>query len=279
MNDTIPLRTRPMTAEEVLRELMVFVVDPAAEKRIGLDTTIDEYVRHMDLLDDWGTLFPSHTRQIGRHLEASFDVRPENWNDLLLPTRQRTLRDVCKWVAAAVEVPAPEPATLMGRCCASAGTFLAVRTLLARAGADVRRLAPSSPLEPYLLRWPQVFEHPVSWLSAGRTRPQVQRSAVREDATWLLATALAVLAGWVFVTVFVGFITFAVRDGAWGLAAVGLTLAALGVVGVGWAVRHGVRQSRRLMRQLEIPGLRDFRDLVDTILNRPLRRQTPRTAP
>ncbi len=54
----------------------------------------------------------------------------------------------------------------MGQDCPAAGVFLAIRSLLVRAGAP-RQLKPSTPVESYLLRWPKVFLNEISRLAPG----------------------------------------------------------------------------------------------------------------
>jgi hypothetical protein len=52
-----------------------------------------------------------------------------------MPAREKTLRGVCELLATQARRPLVPPANMLGRECASAGVFLAMRALLVQVGA------------------------------------------------------------------------------------------------------------------------------------------------
>lgn len=122
-------------------------------------TTVHDWREAMDLVG-WNGL--------GRALNESWGTHftPDQWFTVLEPAREKTLRGVCELLATEVRRPLVAPARLMGRQCATAGVFLAIRSLLVQAGAPPN-LRPSARLEPFLERWPEVFVQQVSRLSPG----------------------------------------------------------------------------------------------------------------
>src|SRR5262249_12499494 len=150
MTPDLPIRTRPMTPEEVLdglRDLhcrMTGTVWADAVAELHFDTELTDLVAEEIGFDP-----------LVAELYFGTGRLPDEW-------RQRvwgfgTVRGLCMALAQFVEVPVIEPVTVLGRPSPSAGAFVTIRALLARAGADVSDLRPSTPLLPYLWLWPGVF--------------------------------------------------------------------------------------------------------------------------
>lgn len=101
------------------------------------------------LNQDWGTKF---TRK--------------QWRQVLEPAREKTIQGVCELLATQAQRPLIPPARIFGRECQSAGVFLAIRAVLIERGvpADLR---PSSRMEPYLTKWPKVFQDQIDRLAPG----------------------------------------------------------------------------------------------------------------
>jgi hypothetical protein len=149
MRETTP-STRKADAGLVLR---VFVeihrqrthfdpeVDPSTE--LSFRSTVAEWRSACDLLS-W--------RELGRALntEWGIDAADAEWRSVLEPARERTLGDVCQFIADRAQLPQVVPRGFFGARCAAAGVFLGVRSALAAEGIDTRRLRPSTDLEPYL---------------------------------------------------------------------------------------------------------------------------------
>ncbi len=148
MNENYSTQDFPATPEYVLdvfrdnqRFTMICGLDPVLE----FDTTVQDWCATCDLYG-WPTLFNSLNETWGIHATRS------EWKRVLKPEKQRTLREVCEFIATRAIRPKIRPATLLGKECLPAGAFLTIRSILAQAGADPRRIAPSAPLEPYLNR-------------------------------------------------------------------------------------------------------------------------------
>ncbi len=153
MNDTIPLRTRRMTAEEVLeglRDLVSDALDDDHLDTVDLDTHV---ARYYPLLDDLtpGLFDPGGGRRadnLGKSLNAFFRIGVTDWRPVLLPLRQKTLGDVCRFITEQdAEVVEIGLVTVLGRPCLSAGAFLTLETLLAESRTNVDRIGPSTSLE------------------------------------------------------------------------------------------------------------------------------------
>ncbi len=144
--------------------------DPEAEPdvELTLETTIAEWRYACDLLD-W--------QQLGRALDGEWKLgRPDTeWYRVLEPAKKRTLRELCEFVAQGAVRPTIEPVRILGSTCLTAGAFLAIRSLLRDAGADVDSVAPSTSLDQYTRRHPGVFLGPISWL-APNALPKVTMS-------------------------------------------------------------------------------------------------------
>ena len=122
-------------------------------------TTVHEWREDLDLVgwrplgkalnEDWGTQFTKC-----------------QWFSVLMPAREKTLGGVCELLATQARRRLVPPAKMLGRECPSAGVFLAIRALLIKAGAPPD-LRPSTPLGPFLHKWPEVFLQQVSRLAPG----------------------------------------------------------------------------------------------------------------
>jgi hypothetical protein len=134
--------------------------DPVADPDIELtfDTTVAAWREACDLLG-W--------RRLGRALDAEWQLERSDsaWDRVLEPAGQRSLREVCEFIASGASRPSVEPVTILGTTCLPAGAFLAIRSVLGRAGANVDRVSPSTPLTQYTRRYLGVFLGPISRLA------------------------------------------------------------------------------------------------------------------
>jgi hypothetical protein len=245
-----PLPTRRLNPAEVLlalRDFHVCVLDEEPDwvaERIRPDTPL------IDLPYD--------------DLDFAFVLRylgvwppPAGWDRQF--GKSSRVADLCVVLSELMEVPTFEPVTILGTPSLPAGAFLAVRRLLAERGADVSRLAPSTPLADYLYRHSRVFNAVVPLMAPGRVPPLRLKNAKlcrRVLGVFLAVTGLGL---------------------AW---LVGRAAPAVAGVVAGAAVKVGVIDliliplaARRDNWSVEFGGLYDFRDLVDTMLDRPLRRR------
>jgi hypothetical protein len=147
MQRTQFLSYRPASADDVLdilrdwyRHSLEF--DPEAEPGIALDfdATIDDWRRACDLLGH---------RKLGRALNQYFEigVSDDEWRRVLHPPRARTLRGVCDTIARHARLPTVRRFRIFGGRCLSAGAFLTIRSLLAKAGVPVQGVRPTTRLD------------------------------------------------------------------------------------------------------------------------------------
>jgi hypothetical protein len=257
MNDTIPLRMRRLAAEEVLASLVdVYAFNanvndstPYCTGDVHADMTVKDFCDDMELSDV----------RLFLNFWFNLTLTRDEVRAAATPARKRTLRELCQFLATRIEAPAIEPVTVLGRPCLSAGVFLIVRTILAQAGADVSQLAPSSSLGSYLRDHFMIFARDISKLSPG-TFPRIEEA---ERPTISLK--------WVGIVsaVIVGFVALAWSVDREVLNCCSSVLAALlATFSFVYWVRHKCVPSA----DPELPGVHDFRDLVDKLLGRPLRR-------
>lgn len=150
------------------------------------ESTVCEWREAMDLVG-WRPLGQALNEEWGTHFAES------QWFSVLMPAREKTLRGVCELLATQVSRPVVPPAKMAGRECASAGVFLAIRSVLLQAGAP-QDLRPSTPLEPLVQKWPAVFTQQVSRLAPGGL-PFTRRN----ETFNLLITLSYILSGLLFL--------------------------------------------------------------------------------
>ncbi|HEY9172542.1 MAG TPA: hypothetical protein VI136_09690 [Verrucomicrobiae bacterium] len=132
----------------------------AVERQLpSFTTTVHEWREALDLVG-W--------KSLGQALNESWGTQfsRDQWFQVLEPAREKTLRDVCELLATQARRPLVPPARILGCECATAGVFLAIRSLLVQAGASPG-LRPSTPLAPFLEQWPEVFQQQISRLAPG----------------------------------------------------------------------------------------------------------------
>jgi hypothetical protein len=196
LNEQFPIARAPVTPEHVLEVLRDSYrqqcrYDPEAEPDIVLsfDTTVAEWRQACDLLP-WRGIADAF------NIEWGIQCSREQWKAALEPAKRRTLRDVCMLLAQHAELPQIRPVAIFGSACLSAGMFLTIRSLLRKAGADVAEVAPSTPLDSYTRRYPEVFLGPISWLAPGALPPVAIHHPAYDAAIWgCLAGLVLLMAG------------------------------------------------------------------------------------
>ncbi len=211
------------------------------DAELAFETTVADWRSACDLLD-W--------RPLGRALDGEWSLGRSDaaWRTVLEPAKERTLRDVCDFVASGATRPSIEPMSIVGMTCFSAGVFLAIRSLLREAGADVGSLAPSTPLDEYTRHYLGVFLGPISRL-APNSLPAVHVSTPWYDLSsgGFLLGLLAAAAGWLVSPL---------------VAAAGIVLALTSWVGI-WITARYLPPSK-----VEFGSLRTFRDLACVVAQR-----------
>ena len=210
--------------------------DPEADPDavLTLDTTVAEWRNACDLVG-W--------RGLGRALNDYWDIRctDRQWETVLTPASQRTLRDVCSVIASHATRQVIRPVTLLGKPCDTAGAFLTVRSLLRQAGADVRPVRPSTPLAPYLRQHVEVFLGPISRLAPGALPPVEIRTPLYDRAViGFVASLVLIILGWL----------------------VSPLCAALGAVSAGFFYALVWVAAKSRPASVEFGGVQTFRDLA-----------------
>jgi hypothetical protein len=241
----VPIHTRPMTPEEVLDGLrdVYCRVSGASWAEAVADLQYDTSLE--DLATEEVGFDPTVVE-----LYFGTESLPEEWWQRVWEFG--TVRGLCLALAQFVEVPVIVPVNVLGRPCASAGAFLTVRALLARAGADVVDLKPSTPLLPYLWLWPGVFRWELPRMAPGRI-PDVRFQNQR--LTRRVLGAVIGLGGLVF--------SFWVAKH---FPAAGAVLAGVFVKLFLLDLLRAPFAARARNWSVEFGGLYDFRDLVAALL-------------
>lgn len=161
--------TKPATPDYVLsvfvdwhRQQCEGLGDPEADPDIKLtfDSTVKDWRMASDLLP-WRQL--AHAMNGFWHIERS----DKEWKKVLEPAKAHRLREVCDLIAQTARMEAVMPSGFLGATCKSAGAFRSVRSKLAAAGADVSQLWPSTPLEPYMRKYFDVFLNEILAMAPG----------------------------------------------------------------------------------------------------------------
>ena len=202
---------------------------------LTFDTTVAEWTAACDLVT-WRELGRAYNREFG------IDIGHAEWRAAFTPARTRRLAGVCELIARHARRPVVRPARVFGAVCAPAGAFLTARSLLRDAGADVGRVAPSTPLDQFTLRHADVFLGPVARLTPGALPPIRVVLPELPFGGWSLATAL------------VG-VGLGCAIGPHSLAAAGGLLLAIHFIANSYAARGGPTA-------IAFGELRTFRDLA-----------------
>lgn len=123
-------------------------VDPSAA--LSFDSTVAEWRSACALL---------HWRKLGPALNVQWGINAtdDEWRAVLEPARERTLRDVCQFLAHRAQLPQLVPQGYFGAACKAASAFIGIRSVLASQGIDTSRVKPSTELAPYISRAPLTF--------------------------------------------------------------------------------------------------------------------------
>lgn len=152
-------------------------------EKLSMETTVSEWRNQCDL-GGW--------RALGRQFNKCWgiSVSAKDWHSVFNPQSERTMRDVCEFLASRVEFPRVAPARVLGRECVPAGTFLTIRALLEKGGADVSSIAPSTPLADYTRRHFDVF-----WGTIAQLAPKALPNASSEMGVFAKYNGISLLLG------------------------------------------------------------------------------------
>lgn len=160
--------------------------DPSVELSFG--SSVAEWRNACDLLG---------TKKLAEALNEIWDltIPPSEWETVLEPAKSRTLRDVCGLIASRAQQTRMLNAGHFGASSRSAGAFLAIRSLLLRAGADPSAIKPSLPIAELARQFPQVFLGPIARLAPGRLPTVVIRTPMYNAAVATFGLGLVGLLG------------------------------------------------------------------------------------
>ena len=186
MKSHYPIKWLPATPEYILagfqeewRQFALFeagyTTEELEQRMPSFHTTIKQWCDDA-ILDEWVPL--------NQALNEAWDTKfsRKQWREVLEPACEKTLRGVCELLASQVQRPLLPRAKLLGRNCPTARVFLAIRSMLVKAGAPAN-IRPSSAIEPYLRKWPKVFQEKVARLSLGGLPFKSKRHAWRTFAS------------------------------------------------------------------------------------------------
>jgi hypothetical protein len=222
--------------------------DPEADPSVELSfqTSVAEWRNACDLVG---------TKKLAEALNEAWGlaIGPAEWEAVLEPAKTRTLRDVCGLIASHAQRTTVLSAGHFGASSKSAGAFLAIRSLLVRAGADPSAIRPSLPIAEVVRRFPQVFLGPISRLAPGRLPTVVIKTPAYNAALVTFGLAVMGLIGLSLARWF-GF-----ADLYPTVAAALAIVAALGYLGT-WIAARSVGPS-----EVRFGTIRTFRDLSEAI--------------
>lgn len=85
------------------------------------------------------------------------DLTTRQWKKVLKPANTRTVGEVAEFIAGQVKRVKFKPADIAGVDCVASSAFLFVKEALVKAGVAPRKIAPSTPIGPYVGRYFHVF--------------------------------------------------------------------------------------------------------------------------
>lgn len=127
-------------------------------EELTFETTISEWRDMEDLLDFIG---------LGKYLNDYFHLSVDAavWEAVLEPDDDRTLGDLCNFIAANAEKEILRPVKLFGAECHAAALFRSLKGRLKYRGIDVSDFRPSAELEPLVKKYGHVLYHEVNQLN------------------------------------------------------------------------------------------------------------------
>jgi hypothetical protein len=167
---------------EIHRQRTHFDPEVDASAELSFRSTVADWRSACDLLR-W--------RELGRglSLEWGIDATDAERRAVLEPARERTLCDVCRFIAERTRVPQIVHRGFFGAGCAAGGIFFGIRSAFAAEGVDTRRLRPSTDLEPYLRLVPFTLLTFAARIAPGRLPPlQIERGLWVRDRRMSLGT-------------------------------------------------------------------------------------------
>ncbi len=257
MNTDYPLDYEPATPEYVF-DVLRSIFGPAAEgygPALEPGTPIEEWFAAWDL-DEFHLCGRSPTvRWLCRWWDV--EIPWSQWRPVLKNRAQHTVGDVCELIALYARRPVAREAVVLGRPCRAAGMFLAVRSLFARHGLDVARVAPSTGLAPFLRRRHEALDCDLRKLA-----PAVLPLPTIVPAFFLRVSAAAVWIGMLLLIATLATVTLVPASASWSLFAIlaGVSLSLGGAI-------SSFLGSVMTPSTVGYEGIATFRDLAGRLSN------------
>lgn len=94
-------------------------------------------------------------------------VSEDQWKEVLIPSRKKTLKDVSELISKNCEYEDIEPINIFGNKCLKASVFLTLKKYLKRRNVNTSDIRPSSLIAPYLERYYSEMLEQISIISKG----------------------------------------------------------------------------------------------------------------
>ncbi|TAJ14713.1 hypothetical protein DMA11_04045 [Marinilabiliaceae bacterium JC017] len=210
---------------------------------LTMDSSIKEWRYSMDLLP-W--------RKLGNYLNEEFeiDISKNEWKSVLEPSRTKKLGDVCRLISKHAQIEIIKPIKIFGKDCLSASLFKTIKINLTRRGVDTSELKPSSLIEPYLKNY---FGELIEQINKNYTGviPELKTTETKLNQ--------------INSRIWLAFFLFLIASFFWNPFWI-ITIILL-IIGL----YSGNSEKTELVKQNEmmfIPGIKTFRDLVETIIEK-----------
>lgn len=215
--------------------------DPTVD--LTMDSSIKEWRYSMDLLPG---------RRLCKYLNEEFEINisESEWKSVLEPSRTKRLGDVCRLISNHAQIEVVKPIKIFGKDCLSASLFKTIKRNLTKRGVDTSDLKPSSLIEPYLKNHFGEFIEQINKNYTG-VIPVIETTDTKLSkpiSKILLAFFLFLIAGFFWNPLF----------------CIAVILLIIGLYS-GNTERKEFEDQNEIMF---IPGIKTFRDLVETIIEK-----------
>ncbi len=167
------------------------------DQELSFDSTIADWRDTCDLVD---------TSELWKYLNFYFRLNIEYaiWLTQLEPEDEKTLCELCNFIAAHADKNIIVPLNLFGNKCESAAIFKTFTSKLKDRGIDVSHIRPSSKLEPLIQRYRSIIIEEINLIDPNVLPP------IDYKTNWVYKWGLRLFMTFVFVTIF-----FAIKESHW----------------------------------------------------------------
>ena len=215
--------------------------DPTVE--LTMDSSIREWSDSMDLLP-W--------KKLSRYLNEEFEINitESEWKTVFEPDKEMKLRGVCELISKHAKIEIVKPIKSLGQECLSAALFKTIKRNLSKRGVDTSELKPSSLLEPYLKNHFGEFIEQINKNYTG-VIPEIKHTD----------TKITKATGWIWLFFIVSLLIGAFWNKILILSGISL------VLGIAFILAEKV-EFKSKENMMFIPGIKTFRDLIKTIIDK-----------